>query len=484
MAYLTKDEIYEIKRNNDLDRMKYYCDMDETNYFIHLEYARMLIHNNVYPEAKEELKALLDTRYETAARYEFGVLAYLQKNYDLAREHFKYVEKNTGFSSERDKAKFALGKLEYEAKNYEASEAYFNELLGTLFDTDVKFQLAKTYYVLGKYKEAKALLKELFNTRYAAPALYELGKTEYALRNVENARYYFKQVSQGNSKATYKLGELEYNEGNYKDAEKYFESCKYAGLYLPKTKYLLGKTEEAINGFKSLLNTKDDYYSALFLAIIFIKERRYEEAFDVINKHMAKYGTVDDGVKLKIALMLFKELGVFFYKEYPRMTNLPYSDRQTINYDETRTLSHINVNHVNVEGKSEFREGINLYDLLTEVKEKLTEDNKTPTLNLNDMYHINYPNIGKNGESLLRIITTAGTKDIITMFPVFNSRDEVNESDEEQDYNTRIDMLLSKITSLYQLSKTNDFEFADAFSDSEKQLISELFDIKTKKKTK
>ena len=56
--------------------------------------------------------------------------------------------------------------------------------------------------------------------------------------------------------------------------------------------------------------------------------------------------------------------------------------------------------------------------------------------------------------------------------------------DEEVDYNTRVDMLLNKITSLYNLSKTNDFEFSDAFSDSEKQLILNLFDIKTKKLTK
>ena len=189
---------------------------------------------------------------------------------------------------------------------------------------------------------------------------------------------------------------------------------------------------------------------------------------------MSSYDMVNDGIKLKIALTLFKELGVFFYKEYPRMTDLPYTDRQIINYDETRALSHINI-----------KNDIDLYSLLTEVKEKLIDDIKAPTLNLNDMYHLDYPNIGKQGESLLRVITTAGTKDIITMFPVFSKRDNVVENEEESiDYDSRVDMLLNKISTLYQLSKTNDFEFSDAFSDSEKQLIIELFDIKTKRLSK
>ena len=121
---------------------------------------------------------------------------------------------------------------------------------------------------------------------------------------------------------------------------------------------------------------------------------------------------------------------------------------------------------------------------MTEVKSKLTNENSTLTFNLNDMYHIDYPGIGTNGESILRVVAIPGTKEIITMFRVHSRRDEVTESDEEVDYNTRVDMLLNKITSLYNLSKTNDFEFSDAFSDSEKQLIIDLFDIKIKKLTK
>ena len=58
MAYLTKDEIYEIKKSNDLSLMKKYCDEDKTNDFIHLEYARMLIDNCMYNDAKAELKKI------------------------------------------------------------------------------------------------------------------------------------------------------------------------------------------------------------------------------------------------------------------------------------------------------------------------------------------------------------------------------------------------------------------------------------------
>ena len=37
---------------------------------------------------------------------------------------------------------------------------------------------------------------------------------------------------------------------------------------------------------------------------------------------------------------------------------------------------------------------------------------------------------------------------------------------------------------IYEIKKANDLEFSDAFSDSEKQLIIDLFDIKTRKLTK
>lgn len=486
MAYLSKEQVYKIKKSNDLKLMKNYCDEDKTNGFIHLEYARMLIHNKMYIEAKEELKPLLGTKYNAAVRYEFGKIAFALKNYDLAREHFKYVEENTYYAPERDKARYALARLEFDCKNLDASKKYFEELLETSFDEVSRLNLGRINYEDKNFEEAKELLKGLLDSNYSSPAKYELAKTEYALGNIDVARYYFQSlVNEGNTKALYKLGELEFNEGNFKDAEEYFEKINYTGLYLPKTKYMLGKKEEAINGFKSLLNSKDSRYSAIFLSIILIKEGRNEEAFDVIKNYMSSYDMVNDGIKLKIALTLFKELGVFFYKEYPRMTDLPYTDRQIINYDETRALSHININHVNREGKNNFKNDIDLYSLLTEVKEKLIDDIKAPTLNLNDMYHLDYPNIGKQGESLLRVITTAGTKDIITMFPVFSKRDNVVENEEESiDYDSRVDMLLNKISTLYQLSKTNDFEFSDAFSDSEKQLIIELFDIKTKRLSK
>ena len=488
MAYLTKSQVYEIKKNNDLDLMKTYCDMDKTNGFIHLEYAKMLIYNGFYSEAKEELKPLLGTKYDTAARYEFGKIAYTQKNYELSREHFRYACENTSYPLERDKSRFALAKLEFDCGNLEVSKKYYEELLDTSFDETSRFYLGRINYELGNYEEAKTYLKDILNTKFSIPAKYDLAKTEYALGNVDVARHYFKAlIDDGYAKATYKLGELEFNESNYKEAEKYFEESKYPGLYLPKTKYLLGKKDEAIVGFKELLNSenlKEANNSALFLAIIYIKDQKYEEAFDSIKDFMSSYNSSDDGVKLKIALTLFKELGVFFYNKYPRLNDLTYSDKQLVSYDETRLLSHISENHINKEDKNNFHEDIDLYALLTEVKSKLTNENSTLTFNLNDMYHIDYPGIGTNGESILRVVAIPGTKEIITMFPVHSRRDEVTESDEEVDYNTRVDMLLNKITSLYNLSKTNDFEFSDAFSDSEKQLILNLFDIKTKKLTK
>lgn len=474
MAYLTKDEIYEIKRSNDLTLMKKYCDEDKSNDFLHLEYARMLICNGMYSDAKEELKPLSKTKYRVKVVYELGKIALALKDYYLASEHFHFVEDNAEYQFDVEKARYEIGKLELRFNNLSKCKKYFQKLLGTSFDQGARLNLARIYFNQENYEEAKKCLKPLLNTDLDKTIRLELGKVEYALNNVDAARYYFETaIDKKHKGAYYELGKLEYEEGNYKKAEQCFENSKYFDIYLPKTKYLLGKKEEAIEMFKSLLNTNYDVLSRIFLSIIYLKDGKAEETYDII-KDLAKTDSfLNKDINMKIVLVLFKELGVFFYDKYPSFGELSYSQRQIGIYDETDAIAHIINNHTSHVAKNNFSKSIDVFSLFYDVQEMLTEDKKTPTLNLNDMYHIKYPNVGSNGESLIRVITLPGTRDIITMFPVNNNRDEEKTEDENLSYETRCNVLLRKIAKLYELSKLNSFD-DNILSDNEKSLLVEL----------
>jgi hypothetical protein len=220
--------------------------------------------------------------------------------------------------------------------------------------------------------------------------------------------------------------------------------------------------------------------------MIYIKDKKYEEAFDIIKNIMSSYDSNEfDNTKLKISLVLLKELGVFFYKEYPRFSELSYSDKQSVIYDETSALTHITINHTNHSCKNNFNDKVDLFSLFYSIKDKLTDETNTPSLVVNDVYHIDYPNIGDNGENILRVITLPGTKDIITMFPVMSKRDNIDNTEEESmDYGTKVSMMLKKLSNLYELSQSNNFDLSDVFSDSEKDMLIEMFDLKnTKTKT-
>ena len=198
-----------------------------------------------------------------------------------------------------------------------------------------------------------------------------------------------------------------------------------------------------------------------------------EESFDIIKDVIKNDSFTNKNISMKIALTLFKELGIFFYDKYPNFSELSYSEKQIGVYDETEAISHIIDNHTNHKYKNNFSKNIDVFTLFYDIENMLTEDKKALTLNLNDMYHIEYPNVGKDGESLIRVITLPGTKNIITMFPVNDSRDKEEIENETLNYETRCNVLLRKIAKLYELSKISSFD-DNILSDSEKSLLLEM----------
>lgn len=110
-----------------------------------------------------------------------------------------------------------------------------------------------------------------------------------------------------------------------------------------------------------------------------------------------------------------KELNIFFDKEYSNLYN--YNNLQTIDYDEFVAIEHILERH-----EKEFSSDIDIYKLFNDIKTKLTPETQKQKLVVNDVYDIPYQNIG-NGIHILRVVTLPNSKDILTMFPLYDDEE-------------------------------------------------------------
>ena len=123
----------------------------------------------------------------------------------------------------------------------------------------------------------------------------------------------------------------------------------------------------------------------------------------------------------KLLVLLLKELNVFI-KDRPYDIRYNYDIYQYIDYDEFLALEHIVLSHTDYTSnpnKSLFREDIDVYRLFNDIKNHLTEENKIQKLEYSDIYIIPYPNVGTLGESYIKVVAIPNTKNILSMYPVF-----------------------------------------------------------------
>ena len=86
-----------------------------------------------------------------------------------------------------------------------------------------------------------------------------------------------------------------------------------------------------------------------------------------------------------------------------------------LDYDEYVALEHIEDIY---DSKDLFNKDIDIPKLFKEIQNYLTEETKVKGARFNDIYIIDYPNVGANGENHLKVVTLFNTKNILTFFPI------------------------------------------------------------------
>lgn len=290
----------------------------------------------------------------------------------------------------------------------------------------IAFEYSKMLLRKRWVEEARPILMDLLETNNRCYALLELGRLEFMARNMELARYYLViLLKEGTKKDKYfakiTLGKIEACCGNIELARKYFNELlsssiekerSNALLELGRLEYSQGKVEKAKSIFNSLVNSSISKHALLCLMQIFIKLEQYSEAYKCFTILLNRKEKLTNSFYYLLPYIA-KGLNVEF--DFSNVV-CGYNSNQVFDYDEYVAIEHIIEEH-----KDEFLSDVDIYRLFNDVKSKLVDDYVKCNLDANNTYYIPYPNIG-NDCDVLKVVTLPNSKDILTMFPVSNSK--------------------------------------------------------------
>lgn len=366
--------------------------MKNENYELFLQ-AKSLIKNCNYKEALSVIEKLYELEpIDHVIKFELARL-YIKDDSTLEKGKQMLIELlNT---SSKNYAKFELGKLEINSKNYECAKNYFIELMQTPSRKYATLELGRLEMLTGHPKKARHYFKQLLKTQSKSYAMLELGKLEASQGNNELARMYLEELINTKSLnieyAILELGKLEISEGNNEIGRKYF---------------------------KDLLKTKNIDYALLELLFLDIKEEKFTDAIYRLNKL--------EKVPSEHKIDLFN---VIFYLKY-RLGNLdnikPLNDfqRLLLSYDYDLVIEHIK-SHLDENGKKRihtiFKENIDIEELFNYVLKKI--QNISPIrCNLVEKYIVmceeNIAIVNNEETNYIEVITLPNSKKILTFYPI------------------------------------------------------------------
>lgn len=430
--------------------------------FIKFEYARLLVERGFIDDGREILLELLNTDNEDYAKLELAKIYAAENNIEEARSYLtELAERNDRYGL------LELGILEAHEQNVEVARKILNGLIEKYNDQRAMLELARLEKSLGNNKTAAESFEILQESENAHLAKYELGVMEYKKRhldrakeiflslfnepnadkakfmvakieaeigNINEARFYFQELNRTTKDqyAKFELARLEERVENYDDARKTFEELyeetkdTYVILELGMLEANVGNFDKARKYFKQLINTEDSKYAYRLLLLLEVKTKNYAEALKIVNEMISK----DMNINIHIALLLSKELNIFIKDYNYRINGFSYNTEQIIEYDISKAIEHIVINHCKSKDKSCFNRTVNIKSLIHLFSENLSEKDKVNIMHFNDTYYVPCENLGNDNQKYIKVVTLPNTHDIISMYPVYDKY-EISDDDEE-----------------------------------------------------
>ena len=377
---------------------------------IKFELARMLTRfEDTLNEGYNYLLELLSTPSWTYAMLELGRLEASRGNYEEAKSYFTKLIYSE--SQNKTYAMFELGRLEASRGNYEEAKTCFTELIYSESQnkTYAMLELGKLEASVGNYEEAKTCFTELLGTNNKAYAMLELGRLEAIAGNYEEAKTCFT--------------ELIYSENQNKT---------YAMLELGKLEASVGNCEKAKEYFVELIQTPDWIYAIQELLFLAIKEENYEEASQLLNT-IYNANLMEDNQLSNITFYLKYKLNLL--TENDKEQNKNYFCLQLLDYNREAAINHIKA-HLDENGfkrlHSVFFESTDIENIFPSIEKSISEAIPEQS-NFTDKYKVDCDYvIGVNNgveTSCVEVITFPNTKDIITMYPIIDTRKKSSRND-------------------------------------------------------
>ena len=273
--------------------------------------------------------------------------------------------------------------------------------------------------------------------------MLELGRLEASVGNYEEAKSYFTELLETSNKtyAMLELGRLEANVGNYEEAKSYFtnllgtSSKTYAMLELGRLEANVGNCEEAKGYFVELIQTPNWIYATQELLFLSIKEGNYEEASQLLNT-IYNSKLIEDNKLSNIVFYLKYKLNLL--TETDKNQNKNYFCLQLLDYNREEAINHVKAHLDENDFKrlhSVFFESTDIEDIFSSIERSISEAIPDQS-NFTDKYKVDCGNvIGVNNgaeTSCVEVVTFPNTKDIITMYPVIDTRKKSSKNDDKR----------------------------------------------------
>jgi len=255
------------------------------------------------------IKELPDNKYYLAGNYYYGLLAYNDKDYDLAQKSFERIHNDEAY---KDIIPYYEAEINYFQGKYDQvltlSNRYLRRNDKLFYDKEMHLLTAQTYFEQKKFKEALPFFEYYYDNseKIRKEELYELAYTYYRLEKWPKAIESFQPLSNMQDSlgqtSMYLLGDCYLKIGDKKGARNAFEICsnmdynpsqqEAAGFLFAKLSYELGVEGLATRKFYDFIkvypNSAFTPEAQKLLTGLFAKSSNYSEAFAIMSDMAVK----------------------------------------------------------------------------------------------------------------------------------------------------------------------------------------------------